>query len=244
MAITMYDLAGAEESRRFSPFCWRTKMALAHKGLEVETIPWRYADKPILKKLANWERVPVIVDRGRAVADSWAIANYLEDLYPERPSLFGAGPASGRAGAAQLNEVGVAAARFVNSWADAALNGPIARVVLLDILNHLVEGDRAYFRASREARFGMTLEAYAADRDVHIAALRQVLEPVRLTLAGQPYLGGGAPLYSDYIVFGSLQWARSICPVRLVDPSDPIDAWRNRLLDAFGGLARSAPGYW
>ena len=39
MAITLYDLAGAEADRRFSPFCWRTKMALAHKGLEVETIP-------------------------------------------------------------------------------------------------------------------------------------------------------------------------------------------------------------
>jgi glutathione S-transferase len=45
MTIKMYDLAGAEPERRFSPFCWRTKMALAHKGLEVETIPWRYADK-------------------------------------------------------------------------------------------------------------------------------------------------------------------------------------------------------
>src|SRR5436190_7008774 len=35
VTITLYDLAGAEAERRFSPFCWRTKMALAHKGLEV-----------------------------------------------------------------------------------------------------------------------------------------------------------------------------------------------------------------
>jgi len=33
MTITLYDLAGAEAERRFSPFCWRTKMALAHKVL-------------------------------------------------------------------------------------------------------------------------------------------------------------------------------------------------------------------
>jgi hypothetical protein len=32
MAIKLYDLAGAKSERRFSPFCWRTKMALAHKG--------------------------------------------------------------------------------------------------------------------------------------------------------------------------------------------------------------------
>ena len=36
MAITLYDLAGAETDRRFSPFCWRTRMALAHKGLAFE----------------------------------------------------------------------------------------------------------------------------------------------------------------------------------------------------------------
>jgi hypothetical protein len=32
MAIKLYDLAGAELDQRFSPYCWRTRMALAHKG--------------------------------------------------------------------------------------------------------------------------------------------------------------------------------------------------------------------
>ena len=45
MAIKLYDLAGAETDRRFSPYCWRARMALAHKGLEVETIPWRFTEK-------------------------------------------------------------------------------------------------------------------------------------------------------------------------------------------------------
>jgi len=69
VSIKMYDLAAAEPERRFSPFCWRTKMALAHKGLEFETIPWRYADKPAIA-FANWDRVPVIVDKNLPVADS------------------------------------------------------------------------------------------------------------------------------------------------------------------------------
>ena len=38
-AIRMYDLAGADPARRFSPYCWRIRMALAHKNLSVETIP-------------------------------------------------------------------------------------------------------------------------------------------------------------------------------------------------------------
>ena len=38
MSITLYDLCG-QDDRRFSPFCWRTKYALAHKGLAFETVP-------------------------------------------------------------------------------------------------------------------------------------------------------------------------------------------------------------
>ncbi len=73
MAVTLYDLAGAEAERRFSPFCWRTKMALAHKGIEVETVPWRFTEKDKLPQ-PNQGRVPVIVDDGRVVHDSSAIA--------------------------------------------------------------------------------------------------------------------------------------------------------------------------
>ena len=68
MAITMYDLAGTEADRRFSPFCWRTRMALAHKGLEVETVPWRFTEKDKLPA-PNEGRVPVIVDGGKTVHD-------------------------------------------------------------------------------------------------------------------------------------------------------------------------------
>ena len=42
--MKLFDLAGDELDRRFSPYCWRSKLALAHKGLTVETIPWRFTD--------------------------------------------------------------------------------------------------------------------------------------------------------------------------------------------------------
>ena len=35
MAMRLYDLAGADPNLRFSPYCWRAKFALAHKGLAV-----------------------------------------------------------------------------------------------------------------------------------------------------------------------------------------------------------------
>jgi glutathione S-transferase len=230
MAIKLYDLAGENIERRFSPYCWRTKMALTHKGLEFETIPWRYADKPKIA-FSGSERVPVMVDGDRTVADSLKIAEYLEDNYVERPSLFGGIHAR-------------AAARFVNSWADLVLHAALAPLLLIDVLEHLDPGDRAYFRESREQRCGMTLEAFAADTKGHIAALRNALEPLRVTLATQPFIGGDSPLYPDYIVFGSLQWARSVGKTRLLETTDPVEAWRERLLDAFGGFARKAHGYW
>src|SRR5438132_12572355 len=84
VAITLYDLAGADAERRFSPFCWRTKMALAHKGLDVETVPWRFTEKEKLPQ-PNAGRVPVIVDGGEVVHDSTTIADYLETRYADRP---------------------------------------------------------------------------------------------------------------------------------------------------------------
>lgn len=223
----LYDLAGADPDRRFSPYCWRSKLALAHKGLAVETIPWRFTEKDAIA-FSGQGRVPVLVDGETTVFDSWSIATYLEDTYPDRPSLFGG--AGGRA-----------LARFVNSWVDTTLNGPIVRVVLMDIYERLHDQDKAYFRASREKRFGTTLEQVVADRDGNVAVLRQALEPVRATLASQPYLGGASPLYADYAVFGTLQWARCISPTELLAGDDPVAQWRGRILDAFDGLARKAP---
>ena len=81
MSMQLYDLAGAEPERRFSPYCWRTKLALVHKGLAAETIPWRFMDKDVIA-FSGQEKVPVLIDGGNVISDSWAIATYLEKTYP------------------------------------------------------------------------------------------------------------------------------------------------------------------
>src|SRR3954468_23890121 len=86
--IKLYDLAGAEEDRRFSPYCWRTKMALKHKGLEFETVTWRFTEKEDIPPHGA-TTVPVLLDQGQAIYDSWTIAEYLEQAYPSRPAIFG-----------------------------------------------------------------------------------------------------------------------------------------------------------
>lgn len=225
MSLKLYDLAAAEPDRRFSPYCWRTRMALAHKGLTVETIPWRFTEKQAIAPTGQGA-VPVLVDGDDWVADSWVIANHLEDRYPDRPSLFGGG--SGRT-----------LCRLHSAVAD-GLVGAIASFIVLDILERLDARDVAYFRESRERRFGRSLEEVVADRDERLPAFRKGLSALRATLRAQPYFGGSEPLYADYALFGPFQWARCISPYALLERDDPIRAWRDSLLDRFDGLARTA----
>lgn len=229
MNLQLFELVGADAARPFSPYCWRTRMALAHKGLDHGSIPWRFTEKAAIAPHGS-ERVPVLLHEHKPVVDSWAIANYLEDRFPDRPSLFG-------------GEGGRAAMKLINAWGDIAVVGGIFPLIVADIPAQLDAVDADYFRASREARLGRTLEQAAADRDKAVAGFRRSLEPLRVTFRTQPFLGGGAPNYADYIVFGGFQWARVVSPFRLLAEDDPVYAWREKLLDAFGGMARNSPGF-
>src|ERR1700722_16284302 len=112
MGLQLYDLAGAEPERRFSPYRWRIKLALMHKGLAFDTIAWRFTDKDAIA-FSGQGRVPVLIDGDRVVFDSWTIATYLEDNYADRPSLF-------------RGDGGRAVTRFVNAWADGICRFSIA----------------------------------------------------------------------------------------------------------------------
>jgi glutathione S-transferase len=229
VARKLFELCGTETERLFSPFCWRTRMALAHKDIKAETIPWRFSEKDAIAPHQS-DKVPVFIDGETSVADSWAIANYLEDTYPDRPSLFG-------------GEGGRAMGRMLNWWGDTVVLGGIFPMIAADIHALLRPADQAYFRKTREARLGKTLEQAAANRDEAVEAFRQSLNPMRLTLKTQAYLGGASPNYADYIAFGPFQWARATSPFKLLKVDDQIYAWREKLLDAFGSMARNSPGY-
>ena len=82
-----------------------------------------------------------------------------------------------------------------------------------------------------------------SERAGKLAGLRDALEPLRATLGTQPFLGGKAPLYTDIIMFSFFMMARSVSPTQLLDADDPVYAWRERMLDAFGGAGRKAVGF-
>lgn len=227
MTIILYDLCAAETARRFSPHCWKARMALAHKGLDYETVGVPFTR---IKEIGDGfsPTVPVIEDNGRMVRDSFDIALYLEETYPERPPLFG-GPG------------GAAMARFVEGWVASAMTPLISRMILLDIHNMLAPVDQAYFRETREKRFGKSLEELHANREESRVAFRAGLQPLRYVLDRQPFIGGEGPLFCDYIVFGAFQWPRVISPFPILAADDPVAAWLERCLDLHGGLGRQMP---
>lgn len=223
--ITLYDLAGADPDLRFSPYCWRTKLALAHKGMPVDAMPWRFTETDTLA-FSGQGRVPVIQDGATVVSDSWAIAVYLEQSAPT-PTIFG-------------GVGGQAHARFINAWADSVMMPGIATLIVSDLLDVVAEKDRDYFRSSRESRFGKTLEEVQAGREDRVAAFRASLTPLRVALQGRPWLGGATPSYADHIVAGTLMWPRCTSAFPVVDPEGPISEWFGRVLDLYDGFGRSA----
>ena len=133
-------------------------------------------------------------------------------------------------------------ARMLNWWGDVVVIGGMFPLIVADIVGHLRPVDQVYFRRTREARFGKPLEQVVANRDSNVESFRKGLDPLRLTLKTQPFLGGAAPNYADYIVFGGFQWARAVSAFPLLKPDDPVYAWRETLLDAFDGMARKSSG--
>jgi len=224
--MKLYEIKG-DKGRRHSLFSWRSRMALAHKGVLPEYVPVLLSDKAAIA-FSGGTTAPVLVDGETVVRDSWAIACYLEDKLPQAPSLFGG--AAGR---------GVA--RLVNNWVDRALLGDLVSALALDALDRIHPDDRAHFRATMEMAFRASLEELAADRVKRIERFQRTLDPARATLKQQRFICGDAPAYADYILFSPLQWARLLSPEDVLRPDDAIVAWRERMLDLYDGFARRMP---
>lgn len=226
--LVLYELS-AKSDRRFSPFCWKARMALAHKELAAEYVPVGFTDKQTIA-FSGQDRVPVLVDDGESISDSWNIACHLEDKYPSSPSLFG-------------GDAGRSLTRFVDLWATRTMFPPLVRLVLCDVVDHLDDQDAAYIRETREKQLGLSFDQLRAERDTYRGPFTESLAPMRSQLRREPFLAGSRPGYADYTVFGPFQWARMISAYRVLESDDPVYAWRERMLNLFDGLAARAPGY-
>ncbi|MDE1159145.1 MAG: glutathione S-transferase family protein [Neorhizobium sp.] len=224
MTRILYTLCGADADRPFSPHCWKVVLALKHKGLDFEEKPTPFTLVPDLE--AGFSKtVPILRDGQELIRDSFDIALYLEEKYPDAPTLFG-------------GEGGKALSRFVERFSQSIIHPAVTGIAVADIHDMLGETDRAYFRRTREALLGRTMEDLRAASPAAIAAFAAKLEPVRQTLGYQPFLGGDTPLFADYILFGALQWLRITAGADVFAQDDPVAAWFERCLDLHGGVGR------
>jgi len=82
MPITLYDAPRC-------PFCARTRIVLAEKGVPHETVTVDLADRPawLLEHNPPDGRVPVLEEGGWILPESAVIDEYLEERYPDPPLL-------------------------------------------------------------------------------------------------------------------------------------------------------------
>ncbi len=227
MSLRLFEIAGADPEFRPSPYCWRIRMALAHKGLTFEAVPWRAVEKVRIAD-SGGRTVPVLVDGARWIRESWDIACHLDQRFPDAPPLF-------------QGEGDRVKARLIDHWTTNVLHPLMFRILVSDMVPLLAEKDQSYYQKRTYRYFGRTVDALAGEAEVASESLPDLLSPVSRTLSEAAYLGGAQPGYGDYILFGAFQWARVASGRQLIEPNSALGPWFEKLLDAFDGAGRQQP---
>ncbi len=220
--MKLYELVGVDKTQGFSPYVWRIKMALAHKGLEAEMVPLGFTDIKDTLDFADSKTVPVLVDGDNIIKDSWDIACYLEAAYPDSPSIFG-------------GSVAKAQARLLNHQITLPLLVPFFKILVADIYDLLNDEDKDYFRRTREPRLGCTIEETIEARPKLLASVKQNLWPYNKCLEEQHFFGGDEPAFSDYIMYGIFQWARGTSNIKILQEDQPLYKWRTKMDNLYDG---------
>lgn len=222
----LFEVVGENPKAHLSPYCWRSRMALAHKQLKFDSEPWHITEKQRIAR-SGGATAPVLVDGEQWVRDSWDIATYLDDTYPSNPLFSGL--------------AGKASSLFINHWADTTLHPLIFRAVIAEQFPLTADCDKAYYQERTLRKFGESVEEIGADPETARRAAMKALSPLETALSETPFLGGEAPDYSDYILFGTFQWARVVSMTPFWHPDSALYRWFEDLLDAFDGMGRAQP---
>lgn len=185
-----------------SQYSEKVRLILDYKGLEYRKIEVTPGIGQIeLFRLTGQQQVPVLKDGNKYIADSTAIAKYLDLEYPERPLI----PTDPQKRGLTL---------LIEEWADESI-GIKGRKALFsaisqdqnfrksllptstpDILKSLVQGVPSDFLTVLGFGVGYSPDVIKSA----IADLKQDLEALTLLLADSPYLTGDEPTLADLAV--------------------------------------------
>ncbi len=224
MTLQFYELAAQNTQIKFSPFVWRTRMALLHKGLDFESIAWQFKDRGLF----DHKTVPAIYDDGQMVSDSWEIAKYLDAQYPDKPMLMKDAEAE-------------AHAQLVNAICNNLIFATAASMAIYPVSQVIDPESASYFVETREAKFGTKLsDINEENKDAALAKLANGLAVFEATLSASDFLGGDKPTYADYTLFGVLKWI-DVVAYRPVDQASNVGKWFDRVSALYNNNAAEAP---
>ncbi|KAK6440252.1 hypothetical protein LTR95_003517 [Oleoguttula sp. CCFEE 5521] len=206
--VVLYDLA-CIEGERFSPVVWRIRLMLNYKQIPYRTIFVEFPDiEPTLKALdipstlgEKKYSVPAIhhLPSNKYIMDSDAISKLLESTYP-KPSI-------------QLSsDLGTK----IEAHGRAFLGPVLSITVPPREIDHLSPRAAEFFRRTREARWGRTLEsliegdneeqAWAAAHE----GLKEQDKLIKTHRAEGPFVLGAKPSYTDFFTVGVMESTRMV----------------------------------
>ncbi|KAL1914542.1 uncharacterized protein VTP21DRAFT_8167 [Calcarisporiella thermophila] len=225
MTIKLYDLVAVkgDTTTPLSPFCFRIKCILKLKGLKYEVIPLTFLEiKEVIPTVCETDSptVPVIVDGDVVVSDSYKIAQYLEEKYPE-PSIFHGTPAIHRA---------------FDHYTLINFHMNFYKLSAAKIPKILDKENGEYFAESRKKYFGPIEELekrhdeFIPDLERNIPIFREMLQE-----SGK-FLSGDKVGYADIVLAGWFFTFRRVNPEdferHVVRKDDPIlSNWFERMLE-------------
>lgn len=221
--MKLYELVGRDPNMPFSPFAWRSRLALAHKGIKYENVPLRFTEIADTLSFADSKTVPVLVDGENVIPDSWYIACYLQDAYPDGQDLFG-------------GDRGRAAAQLFGFQMGMPLLMPLFRTLVSDIFTKLDEENQTFFRKTREPRIGCTIEDAAKNYQDSLVAFQNNLIPYEAYLKGSDFLCGDSPAYQDYCFYAMFLWARATSAKTIIKDDSPIHNWLEKMDGLYDGI--------
>ena len=206
-------------------------MSLNHKGLykKVKRIQVKFSDKYLINN-KGFNTVPVLEDNKNWVGESFQIAKYLDETYPNKPPLFG-------------NKENMQLTNLINLYMDPKILAILARIIVADVYKVIHPNDKIYFRATREKMLNSTLEEVEKESKKFIPIFQKEINPFRKLLKNNDFFTGPKPMYCDYMLFGFFMWARNSSKKQLLEKNDVLWHWRERMLNLFEGFARESNGY-
>ncbi|KAF9969844.1 hypothetical protein BGZ73_007619 [Actinomortierella ambigua] len=207
IALKLFELVDGETRQiSFSPAVWRAKFALHYKNVPYESVPLTFLEIPttipsMCKNLSS-PTVPTLqLESGEGMIDSYAIAEYLEEKYPDRPSLFGS-----TASEKHLQ-------RFFESYVQSKLHPAIQRMVYLPMYAMQDDANAHYFRTSREKSSGRTHDHITGNRAENIRELKENLALVHTQLLRTGgWILGSHPGWADFVLASAFVWFNACTP--------------------------------